>query len=32
MRNDIEALNRKLFDQGIGAIRTKKASGPQKIG
>jgi photosystem II stability/assembly factor-like uncharacterized protein len=32
MLNDIEALNRKLFDQGIGAIRKKKTSGPQKIG
>ncbi len=32
MRNDIDALNRKLFDQGIGAIRKKKTSGPQKIG
>ena len=32
LRNDIDALNRKLFDQGIGAVRKKKAAGPQKIG
>jgi hypothetical protein len=28
MRKDIESLNRKLFDQGIGAIRKQKTSGP----
>ena len=32
MRNDIETLNRKLFNQGVGAIRTKKAAGPRNIG
>jgi len=32
MRNNIEALNRTLFNQGIGAIRTKKAAGPRNIG
>lgn len=29
---EIQALNRKLFDLGIGAIRSKKPSGPGKIG
>ncbi|WP_026849569.1 WD40/YVTN/BNR-like repeat-containing protein [Gemmatimonas phototrophica] len=28
LNQDIQALNRKLFDRGIGAIRKRKASGP----
>jgi hypothetical protein len=32
MLNDIQALNRKLFDLGIGAIRSRKAPGVRNIG
>ena len=32
LNDDIPALNRKLFDLGIGAIKKKKPTGPPKIG
>jgi hypothetical protein len=32
LNNDIQQLNRKLFDLGIGAIGTGKPAGPGTIG
>jgi DNA repair exonuclease SbcCD ATPase subunit len=32
LNDEIQALNRKLFDQGVGAIKKKKPAGPGKIG